>query len=157
MTAEPQRFTTTTSAGTRGRMVVGVPFDPDAVWGAKPQHHVHGTVGGHRVRAVIEKVDGGHAFTMGPAWLRDCSVAAGQNVEVELLPEGPQRDDLAPDLAAALAADPAAAAFFDSIAQFYRRGYLRWIDATTRRPEVRAERIALVVGWLAAGIKERPR
>ena len=59
--------------------------------------------------------------------------------------------------AAALAANPAAGAFFDTLAQFYRKAYLRWIDATTRRPDVRAARIAEVVGLLAAGIKERPR
>ncbi len=35
--------------------------------------------------------------------------------------------------------------------------YLRWIDATTRRPDVRAARIAEVAGLLAGGIKERPR
>ena len=52
---------------------------------------------------------------------------------VELAPEGPQRGDLADDIASALAANPAAAAFFDTLAQFYRKAYLRWIDATTRR------------------------
>ncbi len=31
------------------------------------------------------------------------------------------------------------------------------VDATTRRPDVRAARIAEVVDLLAAGIKERPR
>ena len=56
-----------------------------------------------------------------------------------------------------LAANPAAAAFFDTLAQFYRKAYLRWIDATTRRPELRAARIAEVVDLLAAGIKQRPR
>ena len=65
--------------------------------------------------------------------------------------------DLADDIASALEANPAAAAFFDTLAQFYRKAYLRWIDATTRRPEVRAARIAEVVELLAAGIKERPR
>jgi len=50
-----------------------------------------------------------------------------------------------------------AAAFFDTLAQFYRKAYLRWIDVTTRRPELRAARIAEVVELLAAGIKERPR
>jgi Domain of unknown function (DUF1905) len=35
--------------------------------------------------------------------------------------------------------------------------YLRWIDATTRRPDLRAARIAEVVDLLAAGIKQRPR
>jgi len=69
----------------------------------------------------------------------------------------PQRGDLADDIAAALAADPAAGAFFDTLAQFYRKAYLRWIDATTRRPDLRAARIAEVADLLAAGIKERPR
>jgi uncharacterized protein YdeI (YjbR/CyaY-like superfamily) len=75
---------------------------------------------------------------------------------VEIAPEGPQRDDLAEDVAAALAANPDAGAFIDSLAQFYRRAYLRWIDATKRRPEQRAERIAEVVRLLRSGIKERP-
>ncbi|MFC4942004.1 YdeI/OmpD-associated family protein [Pseudonocardia sp. GCM10023141] len=155
--SEPQRFTTTPEAGRRGRVVVPVPFDPDAVWGTKSLHHVHGTVDGHRIRAVIEQVDGRHWLVLGPAWQRDCGLAIGKAADVELAPEGPQRGDLAPDLAAALDANPQAGAFFDALAQFYRRGYLRWIDATTRKPELRAERIALVVGWLAEGIKERPK
>ena len=90
-------------------------------------------------------------------WLRDAGVAAGDDVLVELAPEGPQRGDLADDISAALEANPAAAAFFDTLAQFYRKGYLRYIDATKRRPDLRAARIAEVTGLLASGIKERPR
>jgi uncharacterized protein YdeI (YjbR/CyaY-like superfamily) len=78
-------------------------------------------------------------------------------VIVELAPEGPQRGDLADDIATALAASPAAGAFFDTLAQFYRKAYLRYIDATTRRPDLRAARISEVVVLLAEGIKERPR
>jgi len=78
-------------------------------------------------------------------------------VVVELAPEGPQRADLADDIAAALADAPAAAAFFDTLAQFYRKAYLRYIDATTRRPDLREARIAEVLGLLTDGIKERPR
>ena len=69
-------------------------------------------------------------------------------------PEGPQRADLADDVAAAPDANPAAAAFFDGLAQFYRKGYLRWIDATKRRPDLRAGRIARMVELLAAGVKD---
>ena len=69
--------------------------------------------------------------------------------------EGPQRAELAPDIAAALEAEPEAATFFDSIAQFYRKGYLRWIDATKRSPETRAARIAEMVRLLKAGKKQR--
>lgn len=152
-----QHFTATVVAGPRGRVLVPVPFDPDAVWGAKPVHHVHGTVGACRVRAVIETVGEVRAISLGPAWLRDRPIGIGDAVEVVLEPEGPQRDGLADDLAVALDANPEAGAFFDGLAQFYRRAYLTWIDGTKRRPEVRAQRIADVVGWLAEGVKQRPR
>jgi hypothetical protein len=145
-----------TSAG-RGALLVPVPFDPDEVWGPKQRHHVAGTVNGIRVRAVVERAADGFAFALGPASPASCGVAAGDEVTVEISPEGPQRDDLSEDVAAALAASPAAGAFFDSLAQFYRRGYLRWIDATKRRPEQRPERIAEVVRLLESGIKERPK
>jgi hypothetical protein len=152
-----QRLRALVAAGPRGRAVIVVPFDPDAVWGAKAEHPVGGTIDGRRVRGAIAPDGSRWAFTMSPMWLRDAGVAAGDDVIVELAPEGPRRADLADDLAAALAANPAAAAFFDTLAQFYRKAYLRWIDATSRRPDLRAARIAEVVDLLAAGIKQRPR
>ncbi|MGH9224944.1 MAG: YdeI/OmpD-associated family protein [Acidimicrobiales bacterium] len=153
-----QSFETVVTSDLRHRVMVPVPFDPDEVWGGKPQHHVAGTVNGMRVRAVIEPVGiSGRGFVLGAAWRRDCGVAPGDKVEVVLEPEGPQRDDLAPDIAAAFAAEPEAGAFFDALAQFYRWGYLRWIDATTRRPDIRAERIAEVVRLCKEGVKERPK
>ena len=79
-------------------------------------------------------------------------------ITVEIVPEGPQRNDLADDIAAALDANPEAGAFFDSLAQFYRNAYLRWIDGTKRRPDVRSTlRIAEVIRLLKDGIKERPK
>jgi Bacteriocin-protection, YdeI or OmpD-Associated/Domain of unknown function (DUF1905) len=153
-----RRFGARVAAGPGGRGVIAVPFDPDRAWGAKAEHPVIGTVGGRRVRGRITPDDGGGwVFTVTPMWMRDADLAAGGDVIVELTPEGPQRGDLADDIAAALAANPAAAEFFDTLAQFYRRAYLRWINATTRRPELRAARIAEVVDLLAAGIKQRPR
>jgi len=153
---EVQGFRTTVIEGVRGRVLIPVPFDPDQAFGAKARHHVAGTVNGIRVRAVIEAIDGGHGIVLGAAWRRDCGVSPGDAVEVSLAPEGPQRDDLPTDLAAALEADPAAGEFFDSLAQFYRRGYLRWIEATRRSPQRRAERIAETVRLLAEGRKSRP-
>jgi hypothetical protein len=152
-----QRFTALVTAGAGGRAIIVVPFDPDEVWGAKAEHHAHGTLDGWRIRVRLTPGGGGWAFTLSPARARDLSVVTGSEVTVELTPEGPQRADLAEDIAAALAANPDAAAFFDTLAQFYRKAYLRWIDATTRRPDVRAARIAEVVDLLAAGVKERPK
>ena len=141
----------------RDRLFVPVPFDPDAEWTPKPQHHVHGTVGGRRVRAVIGEHGGERGFFMGAIWLRDCAVVTDRPVEVEIVPEGPQRADLDPDIAEALDANPGAGAFFDSLAQFYRKAYLKWLDGAKRRPELRAQRIAEVVALLEAGVKQRPR
>jgi Bacteriocin-protection, YdeI or OmpD-Associated/Domain of unknown function (DUF1905) len=134
-----------------------VPFDPYEAWGAKAGHPVSGMIGGCRVRTRFEPAGRGWALTLAPKRLIGMGIAIGDEVSVELAPEGPQRGDLADDIAAALAANPAAGAFFDTLAQFYRKAYLRWIDSTTRRPGLRAARIAEVVGLLAAGVKERPR
>jgi bacteriocin resistance YdeI/OmpD-like protein/uncharacterized protein DUF1905 len=152
-----QRFEAHAVAGPRGHAVIAVPFDPDEAWGAKAEHPVGGTVNGNRVRGTITPEGGRWVFTLTPMWMRDAGVATGTDVVVELAPEGPQRRDLADDIAAALEANPAAAAFFDTLAQFYRKAYLRYIDATTRRPGLRAARIAEVVDLLAAGVKQRPR
>jgi hypothetical protein len=150
----PQRFPAVIAADPEGRAVIVVPFDPDETWGAKASHPVSGTIDGWRFRTRLSPGESGWVL---PVRVRDGGVAIGDDVTVELAPEGPQRGDLADDIAAALAADPAAGAFFDTLAQFYRKAYLRWIDATTRRPDVRAARIAEVAGLLAARIKERPR
>jgi len=104
---------------------------------------------------VVEPGGTGFVLPLGPAWRRDTGVGPGDEVEVTLSLEGPQRDDLAPDLATALEAAPEAAQFWDTIAQFYRKAYLRWIDATKQRPDERKWRIVEVVKQLRAGHKQR--
>jgi hypothetical protein len=151
-----RRFTTRLEpAKAKGSLAFTLPFDPDEVWGAKPRHHLGGSLGGEKVRVVVD--GGSRVATVGAMWARDCGVSAGQEVAVVLEPEGPQRDDLAPDVAAALAGEPQAREFWHGLAQFYRKAYLRWIDATKRSPELRTERIAEVVRLCKAGVKERPR
>jgi bacteriocin resistance YdeI/OmpD-like protein/uncharacterized protein DUF1905 len=152
-----QRFSAHLAPGPGDRAVIAIPFDPDQVWEAKADHPVTGQINSRRVRGRVTPAGRGWVFTLTPMWLRDAGAVPGGKVQVELAPEGPQRADLADDIAAALDANPAAAAFFDTLAQFYRKAYLRWIDATTRRPGLRAARIAEVVDLLAAGIKQRPR
>ncbi len=152
-----QRFSVRVTADARGQAVIVVPFDPDEAWGAKAKHHVNGTVNGCRVRVTIAPGESGWAFALNSARMRAMGIADGSDVIAELAPEGPQRDDLADDIASELEANPAAGAFFDTLAQFYRKAYLRYIDATTRRPDLRAARITEVVALLADGVKERPR
>jgi hypothetical protein len=154
--ARRRHFRVVVSVDRRGRATVPVPFDPDDAWGAKPRHHVAGTIGDCDMRGVIDKAPSGHVIVLGPAWTRDRHLTDGAAVDVAIHPEGPQRGDLAPDIAAALDASPEAGAFFDSLAQFYRNAYLRWIDATKRRPDQRPVRIAEVIRLLEDHQKQRP-
>jgi hypothetical protein len=150
-------FSATTVPGPRDMVVVPAPFDPDEVWSVKATHAVSGTINGDFVRGKLDRSAGEWALTVSAMWARDRGIASGMRVEVDIAPEGPQRHDLAPDVAAALAANPKAAAFFDTLAQFYTKAYLKWIDATSRRPALRTERITEVVKLLEAGIKQRPK
>jgi hypothetical protein len=152
-----QCFHAVIAAGPGDSAVITMPFDPDEAWGVKANHPVSGTIDGCRIRARLLPAGSGWVLALAPNRLRGIGVGIGDDVIIELAPEGPQRGDLADDIAAALEANLAAGAFFDTLAQFYRKAYLRWIDATTRRPDLRADRIAEVVDLLAAGIKERPR
>jgi Bacteriocin-protection, YdeI or OmpD-Associated/Domain of unknown function (DUF1905) len=148
-------FTAIIERDARGRVAVALPFDPAEQWGPRTRYHVAGTVREQRVRGPLTGEGTRWKLVLGPAWCRDAGLAAGEPVPVVLWPEGPQRDELAPDIAAALGARPEALEFFEALATFYRKGYLTWVNATTRRPEVRQARIAEMVELLAAGHKQR--
>jgi Bacteriocin-protection, YdeI or OmpD-Associated/Domain of unknown function (DUF1905) len=147
------RFTVTLEGRPRGGVRIRLPFDPNASWGEKDRHYVAGTAERYGLRGVVTQDDDGYAVELGPAWCRDPRVGAGATVDVVLRPEGPQLDTMGPDLAAALEANPSARRFFESLATFYRKGFVRWVD-DARRPETRAKRIGDTVAALEAGLRE---
>lgn len=136
------------------QLVIALPFDPDAVWGAKERHHIRGTIDDQPIRGPLERDGARYVLALKPAWRRDARVVEGGEVAVVLTAEGPQLDDLAPDIVAALEAAPAARAFFVGLATFYRKGYLTWINGA-RKPELRAARIAEMVTLLEQARKQR--
>src|SRR5262249_26307228 len=138
----------------KGRAYVPIPFDPAQLWGERARYHVQGTINGCRVRGALAQSGIGYFLPLGPAYRRGTGLRVGDEVSVVLSIEGPQRETLAPDIARALEADPEAARFFDGLASFYRKNYLRWIDATKRRPGARAARIAELIELLKAGRKQ---
>jgi hypothetical protein len=155
--AASERFTATVDDAGRGRALIRLPFDPDTAWGSKREHHVRGTVAGKKVRGPLHLTSEGWTLVLGVAWLRDNPLPSNRKVNVVLKAEGPQNTDLAPDVTAAFEASPEAATFFAGLATFYRKGYLRWIDGASRRPEIRAQRVRELVVYLDEGRKERPR
>ncbi len=136
------------------RTSIVIPFDPNEVWGVKQRHHLTGSINGCKIRGSLGSAEGQYFLPLGAVWRRDSGVEAGAEVEVVLAPEGPQADTLAPDLLTALDSEPEARAFFEALATFYRKGYLRWI-AGARRPELRAARITELLSLLKAGKKQR--
>jgi len=142
---------TVTQSGSKA--AIRLPFDPNETWGKKDTHHVTGTVSGIKIRGPLLSEGNQYYLDLKPAWLRENNVVAGDEVEVVLSAEGPQLDDLADEIRQALEAEPQAKAFFVSLATFYRKGYLRWINV--RNPETRASRITEMVSLLKAGKKQR--
>jgi len=139
----------------KGRMYVVLPFDPEKMWGVRARYHVRGTINGTAVRGALEQFSEGYFLPLGPAFRRGAGLQLGDPVTLTLMPEGPQSEALAADIAAALHAEPEAARFFDGLATFYRKKYLRWIDATKSSPSVRAQRIAELIELMKSGKKER--
>lgn len=148
-------FSATLEAAGKG-LWIAMPFDPNQEWGQKERHHISGTLNEHRVRGPLEQHNGIWRLALGPAWRRDSGLEAGMQVRLSLTPEGPQVETLAEDIVAALNNEPAARSFFEALATFYRKGYLRWIDGA-RKPDLRAARIAEMVSLLKEGRKERQK
>jgi hypothetical protein len=136
------------------KTVLPIPFDPNDAWGQKQRHHITGSINGCKVRGALDWDGTQHTLPLGTAWRRDTGLDVGDQVEVTLTPEGPQFSDLAPDISAALEAAPSARAFFEALATFYRKGYLKWIEGA-QRSETRAARIEEMVSLLKAGKKQR--
>jgi hypothetical protein len=94
-----QRFRAVIAAGPGDSAVITMPFDPDEAWGAKANHPVGGVIDGRRIRARLSQAGGGWVLPLAPKRLLGLGVAIGDEVTVELAPEGPQRGDLATDIA----------------------------------------------------------
>jgi hypothetical protein len=149
----PTFTATLTKYGTSA--VILLPFDPVSTWGARPRYHITGTVNAIAVRGALQVIAQSYMLKLGPAWMRDCGIPIGSEVTVTLALEGPQGENLAADIVAALQANPVAKAFFDGLPTFYRKKYLRWIDGTKSRPDVRGQRITELINLLSNGQRER--
>jgi hypothetical protein len=65
------------------------------------------------VRGALEQFSKRYFLPLGPSYRRGAGLHLGELISVMLVPEGPQSEARAPDIAAALEAEPEAARFFD--------------------------------------------
>jgi len=146
-------FRATLEPRPRGGIVVTVPFDPAAAWRPRDHYYVAGTIGGMPMRGTVEVADDRATIALGPTWCRDRAVAAGTTHDVVLAPEGPQLETVPAELGERLRADDEARRRFESLATFYRKGFVEPMERAVK-PETRVRRAEAIMAALQEGRRE---
>jgi hypothetical protein len=134
---------------------IEVPADVVAALGAGSRPPVTVTVGGHSYRTTATRMGGRFLVPLSAENRAAAGVAAGDDVEVDIVPDAAPREVEVPaDLAEALALDDAAQATFDSLSFTHRKEWVRWVEEA-KKPETRATRLAKTVQALHAGQRTR--
>ena len=137
-----------------GGVFVVVPFSVLEVYGTKGQVPVQVTFDGYPYQGSITPLgDGHHALHVLKQIRKAVDKTIGDTVRVTLSRDVAERQMAAPaDLAAQLAINPAAAAYFAKLAYPHQREYVRWLEGA-KKPETRARRLSETVAMLAQGRK----
>ena len=120
---------------------IEVPADIVEQLGGGKRPAVNVTVGSFSYRSTIASMGGRFLIPLSAARWQEAGLAGGDQVEVELtLDTAPREVEIPPDLAEALAADPKARQFFESLSYSNQlRHVLSVTDAKT--PDTRLRRI----------------
>lgn len=109
------------------------------------------TVDGYTWRTSVARMGGEFLLGLNREVRTGAGVEAGDEVDVELtLDTEPREVEVPPELAAALARDPAADAAYERLSFTHRKEYARWV-AEAKRDETRARRVAQAVEMLREG------
>jgi hypothetical protein len=142
--------------GDTGGVFVVIPFSVPEVYGKRGQLPVHVTFDGYPYQgSAVPLGDGHHALLLLKQIRKAIGKTIGDTVRVTLRHDTAVRKMEAPsDLAAQLANNPKAAAYFDKLAYTHQREFVRWLEGA-KRPEIRAKRLAETVELLGQG-RKRP-
>ena len=134
-------FEGTLEAGPGGGALVRLPDQVVASLGGT-RVRVCGTLNGVDFRSSTMPCGGFTGLGVHKATRQAAGAAIGERVRVEVEPDlSPREVELPPELAQALAADPALRAAFEGLAFTHRREHAEWIGAA-KRPQTRARRLA---------------
>ncbi len=122
-----------------------------ALGGGKKAFPVTVTVNGASLALRLARMGGENMIGLARAVREQAGVSIGSTYDVEIaLAEGERTVEVPDDLAAALAADPTAAAAFTGLAYTHRKEFVRWISEA-KKQETRADRVAKTVEMVRAG------
>jgi hypothetical protein len=144
------RFSTTVELG--GRTATGFEVPPEVVdtLGAGKRPAVTVTVGGHTYRSTVAVMGGRYMLPLSAENRTAAGLSAGDAADVELeLDTAPRVIEVPVDLAAALAAEPAARAAFDALNYSNQRRHTLSVEGA-KTDATRTRRVAKVVETLRA-------
>lgn len=145
------RFTATLEQARKTATGFVVPDEVVEGLGAGRRPKVTVTVGGHSYPSSIASMGGRYMLPVSAANREASGLRAGDEVEVEVvLDDGPRELVVPDDLAAALAAEPAARAFFEGLSYSERRWFTLQVEGA-KKAETRRRRVATLTQRLASG------
>jgi bifunctional DNA-binding transcriptional regulator/antitoxin component of YhaV-PrlF toxin-antitoxin module len=145
------KFSSTLELGGRTATGLEVPADLVEALGGGKRPKVTVTLAGYTYRSSIAAMGGRYLIPVSAEVRERTGVAAGDVLEVEVaLDDAPREVEVPPDLAAALAADPAAAAAFTGLSYSHQRRHVLSVEGA-KAAETRARRVAAVVAALQPG------
>ena len=145
------RFTTTIELGGKTATGFRVPAEVITALGKGKKPPVSVTINGHTYRSTVATYGDIHMLPLSAENRAAAGVGAGDTVEVDLeLDTAPRVVEVPEDFAAAIAADPAAAAFWPTISYSNQRWHVLSIEGA-KTDETRQRRIEKSVGLLREG------
>jgi hypothetical protein len=145
------KFRSTVELGGKTATGIPVPDEVVAALGSGRRPAVKVTLGGHTYQTTVAPMGGRFFVPLSAEHREAAGVAAGQDVEVEIVPDaGPRELELPADLADALASDDQARAFFEGLSFTHRKEWARWIE-DAKKPETRQTRLTRTIELLRAG------
>ncbi|MDN5767464.1 MAG: YdeI/OmpD-associated family protein [Humibacillus sp.] len=149
------RFRAQVELGGKTATGIAVPDEVVIALDAGRRPPVTVTVGGHSYRTTVASMGGRFMVPLSAQNRAAAGVAAGDEVEVEVVGDTAPRQVTVPDdLTQALAADPVARAFFDELAPSHRKEWVRWIEEA-KQAQTRATRLTRTIAALQAGQRTR--
>jgi hypothetical protein len=139
------RFPATVLAS--GKTATGIEVPPQVVeeLGGGKRAKVTVTLNGYTYRTSIAVMGGRYLIPVSAEVRAAAAVSAGDELEVEaVLDDAPREVDVPADLAAALSAEPGAAAAFAGLSYSHQRRHVLTVEGA-KAAETRARRVAAVV------------
>jgi hypothetical protein len=130
---------------------IEVPEAVIAALGGSKRPAVVADVNGHAYRTTVAPMGGGWWFGVNSEQRAESGLAAGDEVTVTLsLDTAPREVEVPPELAAALAGDAVAKAFFDGLSYSNKRVFTLSVDGTSN-PETKARRVEKAITLMREG------